>query len=90
VTQPDHIVDILGAPPSTDARGAVGRWMAMAGHMEAYREEWGVEPQRLTERPRDLCQGRAWEAAVHAAQLLSEPPAPVVERGLDREIGLEL
>jgi hypothetical protein len=90
VTQPDHIVDILGAPPSTDARGAVGRWMAMAGHIEAYREEWGVEPQRLTERPRDLCQGRAWEAAVHAAQLLSEPPAPVVERGLDRGIGLEL
>jgi hypothetical protein len=90
VTQPDHIVDILGAPPSTDARGAVGRWMAMAGHIEAYREEWGVEPQRLTERPRDLCQGQAWEAAVHAAQLLSEPPAPVVERGLDRGIGLEL
>ena len=90
VTQPDHIIDILGALPSTDARGAVGRWMAMARHIEAYREEWGVEPERLGERPRDLCQGRAWEDAVHAAQLLSEPPVPVLERGPERGFGLEL
>ena len=62
----------------------------MAGHIEAYREEWGVEPQRVTERPLDLCQGRAWEAAVHAAQLLTKPPALAVERGLDQGIGLEV
>lgn len=42
----------------------------------------GVQPERLTERPRDLCQGRFWEAAVHRDQLVSEPPAPKVERGL--------
>ncbi len=89
ITRPDHVVDLIGAVPS-DNPASLQRWTAMAGHIEAYREEWGVEPQRLTERPRDLCQGRAWEAAVHTAQLVSEPPAPVLERGLDRGLGLEL
>ncbi|MDP9070357.1 MAG: AAA family ATPase, partial [Actinomycetota bacterium] len=89
ITQPDHVVDLIGAV-STDSPAALQRWMNTAGRIEAYREEWGVEPERLAERPRDLCQGRAWEAAVYTAQLLSEPPAPVLERGLDRGLGLEL
>jgi hypothetical protein len=89
ITQPDHVVDLIGAVPS-DNPASLQRWTNMAGHIEAYREEWGVAPERLTERPRDLCQGRAWEAAVHTAQLVSVPPAPVLERGLDRGIGLEL
>jgi hypothetical protein len=89
ITQPDHVVDLIGAVPS-DNPASLQRWTNMAGRIEAYREEWGVEPERLAERPRDLCQGRAWEAAVHAAQLLSEPPTPVLERGLDRGLGLEL
>jgi hypothetical protein len=89
ITQPDHVVDLIGAVPSDDP-ASLQRWTNMAGRIEAYREEWGVEPERLAERPRDLCQGRAWEAAVHTAQLLSEPPAPVAERGLDRGLGLEL
>ncbi|HEV2069508.1 MAG TPA: AAA family ATPase, partial [Acidimicrobiales bacterium] len=89
ITQPDHVVDLIGAVPS-DNPASLQRWTNMAGHIEAYREEWGVAPERLTERPRDLSQGRAWEAAVHTAQLVSAPPAPVLERGLDRGIGLEL
>jgi hypothetical protein len=91
IPQPDHVVDLIGAV-ATDNPAALQRWTNMAGRIEAYREEWDVEPERLAERPRDLCQGQgqAWEAAVHAAQLLSEPPAPVVERGLDRGLGLEL
>ncbi len=89
ITQPDHIVDILGAVPTHDG-DSLERWTTLAGHIEAYREEWGVEPERLTERPRELCQGQAWEAAVHVAQLVSEPPAPVLERVLDRGFGLEL
>ncbi|MDP8931328.1 MAG: hypothetical protein M3O70_22850, partial [Actinomycetota bacterium] len=89
ITQPDHIVDILGTVPSHEG-DALERWTSLAGRIEAYGEEWGVEPQRLTERPRELCQGQAWEAAVQVAQLVSEPPAPVPERGLDREFGLEL
>ncbi|MBW3615867.1 MAG: AAA family ATPase [Actinobacteria bacterium] len=89
ITQPDHVVDLIGAVPA-DNPAALLRWANMAGRIEAYREEWGVEPERLAERPRDLCQGRDWEAAVHTAQLVSEPPVPVVERGLDRGLGLEL
>ncbi len=89
ITQPDHVVGLIGAVPS-DNPASLQRWTNMAGRIEAYREEWGVAPERLTERPRDLCQGRAWEAAVHTAQLVRVPPAPVLERGLDRGIGLEL
>ena len=89
ITQPDHVVDLIGAVPSHNG-DAVERWTSLAGRIEAYREEWSVEPERLTERPRELCQGQAWEAAVHTAQLVSEPPAPVPERGLDRGIGLGL
>ncbi|MBW3651885.1 MAG: AAA family ATPase, partial [Actinobacteria bacterium] len=89
ITQPDHVVDLIGAVPS-DNPASLQRWTNMAGRIEAYREEWSVAPERLAERPPDLCQGRAWEAAVHTAQLLSEPPAPVVERGLDQGVGLEL
>ncbi|HEV2811069.1 MAG TPA: hypothetical protein VGV93_11825, partial [Acidimicrobiales bacterium] len=89
ITQPDHVVGLIGAMP-TDNPAALLRWTNTAGRIEAYREEWGVEPELLTERPLDLCQGRAWEAAVHTAQLVSEPPAPVLERGLDRGLGLEL
>jgi hypothetical protein len=89
ITQPGHVLDLIGAVP-TDDPASLQRWADTAGRIEAYREEWCVEPERLAERPRDLCQGRAWEAAVYTAQLLSEPPAPVLERGLDRGIGLEL
>ncbi len=89
ITQPDYIIDILGAVPSNEG-DALERWTSLAGRIEAYREEWGVEPERLSERPRELCQGQAWEAAVHVAQLVSEPRASVLERGLDRGIGLGL
>jgi hypothetical protein len=89
IIQPDHVLDLIGAVPS-DNPAALQRWTNMAGRIEAYREEWGVAPEELRERPLDVCQARDWEAAVHTAQLVSKPPAPVLERGLDRGIGLEL
>jgi hypothetical protein len=89
IAQPDHVVDLIGPVPADDP-ASLQRWADTAGRIEAYREEWDVEPEQLAERPRDLCQGGAWEAAVYTAQLLNEPPPPVVERGLDRGIGLEL
>jgi hypothetical protein len=89
ITQPDHVVDLIGAVP-TDNPASLQRWTNTAGRIEAYREEWGVAPEQLRERPLDVCQARDWEAAVHTAHLVSEPLVPVLERALDRGIGLEL
>jgi hypothetical protein len=61
----------------------------MAGRIESYREEWGVEPDRLRERPHDVVQEEAWEATVRSAELLSRVATRAQERSLDhgRELG---
>jgi capsid protein len=88
ITQPAHVVDIIGAVP-TDSPEATRRWINSAARIEAYREEWAVAPERLRERPWDACQQRAWDEAVRTTELLARPvPARTVERCLDH--GMEL
>jgi hypothetical protein len=64
ITQPVHVVDIIGAVP-TDSPEATRRWINFAARIEAYREEWAVAPERLRERPWDACQQRAWDRRTH-------------------------
>jgi hypothetical protein len=87
VKQPDHLVELIGPAPAGDP-GALARWATMAGRIEGYREEWGVDPDRLGERPVDRCQAQHWDAAIHAAQVLARPTGPALEPTLDH--GLEL
>ncbi len=88
ITQPDHVVAIIGSVP-TNNPGAAKRWINSAARMEAYREEWAVAPERLRERPRDACQERAWGVAVRTTELLARP---VPGRGMERSVdhGMEL
>jgi hypothetical protein len=87
VTQPDHVVELIGAPPAGDPDEAQ-HWTNLAGRIEGYREEWGVEPDRLRERPLDRCQAQHWDTAIHTAQVLARPTGPALEPSLDH--GLEL
>ncbi len=88
ITQPDHVVAIIGAVPTNNPEAAK-RWINSAARMEAYREEWAVAPETLRERPRDVCQERAWDVAVRTTELLARP---VPGRGMERSVdhGMEL
>ncbi|MDP9070960.1 MAG: relaxase domain-containing protein, partial [Actinomycetota bacterium] len=91
ITQPDHVVDLIGAVP-TGGLEATRTWIKRASWIESYREEWGVEPERLRERPLDACQGQEWDRSVHLAEVLARPPLPTMGRSLDRGVdqGIEL
>ncbi len=89
ITQPGHVVDLIGAVP-TDNPASLQRWTNTAGRIEAYREEWGVAPDQLRERPLDACQARDWDVAVHMSEMLARPPAPTLDRGVDHGIELGL
>jgi hypothetical protein len=85
---PDHVVRLIGPPP--EQPHARDDWLADAGAVEAYREKWRVEPDRLGQEDnmRGL-QAIEWENI--RAQLESDPvevdwlawsrPAP--DHGLD-------
>lgn len=81
LAQPDHLVELLG--PLPDDAVARTTWTRMAGRVEAYREQWGVEPDELRESPIDGVQYREWSAAVHTVEVLSRLDAPHLERGLE-------
>ncbi len=89
ITQPDHVVALIGPVP-TSTPEATRLWTSMAGHIEAYREEWAVAPEQLRQRPGDACQEQAWQASVRMSELLARPPAPVIERSLDHGVELGL
>ncbi len=85
ITQPDHIVEIIGRVPTTSPE-ATRSWTRAAGRIEAYREEWAVAPGDLRERPGDLCQARTWDVAVRTTDLLARSAARALERTIDRGI----
>jgi conjugative relaxase-like TrwC/TraI family protein len=60
--QPDHIVELLGPIP-TD-RDSARRWTHHAGRIEAFREQFGIHPGQLGNRPVDWVQAREWDLAV--------------------------
>ncbi|HSH59995.1 MAG TPA: hypothetical protein VK988_10210, partial [Acidimicrobiales bacterium] len=88
ITQPDHVVAIIGSVPTHNPEAAE-RWINSSARIEAYREEWAVAPERLRERPRDACQERAWGVAVRTTELLARP---VPGRGMEQSVdhGMEL
>jgi hypothetical protein len=85
---PRHLVDLLGPVPRVETDRA--RWAKLAGRVEAYREEWGIEPERLREPPVDGTQYRHWQAAVKSIDLIRRLDAPHIDRGLDRGLGIGL
>ncbi len=87
IASPEHLLRVIGPVPASAE--AIRLWTSMAGRIESYREEWGVEPDRLRERPHDVVQEEAWEAAVRSAELLSRVATRAQERSLDhgRELG---
>jgi AAA domain/UvrD-like helicase C-terminal domain len=87
-TQPQHLVDLLGAVPGDDTGRA--RWARAASGIEAYREQWGVEPEDLHLPPVDGVQHRHWTASVETVETLRRLDALRVERGIDRSLGIEL
>ncbi len=91
IRQPDHVVDLIGAVP-TDNPEATRTWVKRASCIESYREEWGVEPERLRERPLDACQGQEWDRSVYLAEVLARPLLPTMGRSLDHgmEQGIDL
>ncbi|HEV2070644.1 MAG TPA: AAA family ATPase, partial [Acidimicrobiales bacterium] len=87
-TQPSHVVDIIGAKPSEPDLGS--RWTELAGRIEAYREEWGVEPSQLWERPRGHVQGREWDFSIQAVKVLAGQLQRNLGRGIEVGIGVDL
>jgi hypothetical protein len=87
--EPDHLVQLLGPVPD-DPSGRI-QWEARAGRIEAYREQWGVDPDQLMNAPVEGIQHRAWEAAglrpVEVARQLAEVAR---SHDLDRSLGIEL
>jgi hypothetical protein len=88
-TAPDHLVELLGPVPRDDNGRA--RWTQLAGRVEAYREERGIEPGRLREPPIDGVQYRHWQAAVKSIDLINRLHASAhIDRGLDRDLSIGL
>ena len=88
IGEPAHLVEILGPVPDDDAGRR--RWATLAGRIEAYREEWGVEPDRLHDSPTDGVQYREWAVAVQSIETVQRVGDVSLERELDHGLGLEL
>ena len=92
VTQPAHLVELLGPVPADDV--GEERWASRAGRIEAYREQWGVAPDRLRAPPADGVQYQEWSVVIHTFDLLDRLQAQAIERGqqpgLERGHGIEL
>jgi hypothetical protein len=86
--QPEHLVGLLGPVP--DDQPGRQRWATLAGRIEAYREEWGVDPDHLHETPRDGVQYRAWAVAVRAVETMGHLHELSLSRDLDHGLGIEL
>ena len=88
IGEPAHLVEILGPVPDDDAGRR--RWATLAGRIEAYREEWGVDPDRLHDSPTDGVQYREWAVAVQSIETVQRVGDVSLERELDHGLGLEL
>jgi conjugative relaxase-like TrwC/TraI family protein len=87
-TQADHLVQLIGPVPQ-DGAGRE-RWSRLAGRVEAYREQWGIEPEDIRHPPIDGAQYQEWSAAVKTVEMIERINQPHLERGLERGLGIEL
>ncbi|MGH3369656.1 MAG: hypothetical protein ACRDPR_06620 [Nocardioidaceae bacterium] len=62
----------------------------MASTIEAYREQWGVDPDELRQPPVDGVQYREWSAAVHTPEMVNRLEAVDLEATVERGLGLGL
>jgi len=91
VDQPGHLTQVLG--PCPDQHPARDRWILTAARIEAYREEWNVEPADLHHAPVDGVQHREWSRAVDLPRRLEALSRPTPARTHDipeRGFGIEL
>jgi hypothetical protein len=90
-TQPQHLVDLLGPVPDDDTGRT--RWTRAASRIEAYREQWDVDPQDLHQPPVDGVQYRDWAASVEASiktsEMLQRLDALQLEHGADRSLSAD-
>ena len=86
--QPDHLIELLGPVPEDDRAGA--GWTQFASRVEAYREEWNIEPDQLRDPPRDAIQYREWDTAVKTIELINRLSTPHINHDLERGRGIEL
>jgi hypothetical protein len=63
--------------------------MARAARVEAFREEWNVDPEGLQRPPVDGAHYREWNASVGAVETTKRVAAPRREH-LERGLALEL
>jgi AAA domain len=87
-TQPHHLVQLIGPVPQDDA--GQERWSRLAGHVEAYREHWGIEPEDIRHPPIDHTQYQDWNAAVKTVQMIERINQPHQDHRLQRGLGIEL
>ena len=87
-TAPDHVVALLGPVP--DEPSARQRWVNLAGRVEAYREEWDVDPEQLRTPPTDGVQYREWSNAIRGIELSEQIEAVGIERSTERGLSLEI
>jgi conjugative relaxase-like TrwC/TraI family protein len=87
-TQPDHLLRLIGPVPE-DGAGRE-RWSRLAGRVEAYREQWGIEPGDIRHPPIDGTQYREWNTAVKTVEMIERINQPHLEHGLERGVGIEL
>ncbi|MGQ0615764.1 MAG: MobF family relaxase [Acidimicrobiia bacterium] len=90
--RPGHLVELLGHLPVDDEDRR--RWISAAARVEAYREEWSIEPEGLARAPFDGVQQEAWNVSVRSIEISNRLDAlaqqSARERGLDRGLGVEL
>jgi conjugative relaxase-like TrwC/TraI family protein len=91
-TQPAHLVELLG--PAPDHEGPeLATWTTRAERIEAYREEWNVDPDELEKRPEDRQQLERWTLEIGSVQRGLEFDRRVAELELsraDQRFGIEL
>jgi len=95
IDQPEHLTQMLG--PYPDTHRARDTWVRLAARVEAYREEFGVDPADLHRSPIDGIQHREWRSVVDIPRRLEAliRPTPargreVPDHGAERGFGIEL
>lgn len=93
--QPEHLTRMLG--PCPDQHPARDRWIIAASRVEAYREEFGVDPADLHRSPQDRVQHARWQNVVDIPRRLEalsrqslERRRDVPEHAIERGFGIEL